>query len=147
MSRNGHDFVNIGDLPKNTNSNDPYRFVYRAVNGESGVYYFRIKQVYSNGYSRFSNIRQVTLENSDFPKFTLYPNPSNGIVGIKFDNISTGHYSIQIYNTQGQTMVKKEITMTGSSYMQVATLERGVYWLRLTDVKSQASCVNQLLIK
>jgi hypothetical protein len=147
VSRNGRNFITIGTLPKNSGNSDAYRFVFRATNGENGLYFFRIKQVYSSGYSRFSNIRQLSLENSDFPRFTLYPNPSNGIVGIKFDNIYTGRLSIQIYNTQGQTMVKKEIVASGSSYMQLASLESGVYWLRLTDEKSQASCVNQLLIK
>ena len=147
MSRDGHNFTSIGTLPKNTTNSDPYKLVYRAIGGQNGVYFFRIKQVYSSGYSRFSNIAQVTLENSDFPKFTLYPNPSNGIVGIKFDNIITGHFNIQIYNTQGQVMVKKDIVANGSSYVQVTTMESGVYWLRLTDVKNQASCVNQLLIK
>lgn len=148
ISRDGHNFVSFGSVPKNsTSSNDPYRFIYMAANGESGTYYFRIKQVYSNGYSRFSNIKQVILENSYFPKFTVSPNPSNGIVGIKFDNNTTGHFSIQIYNTQGQTMVKRDVNLTGTSYLQVASLESGVYWLRLTDVQSQASCVNQLLIK
>ena len=147
MSRDGHNFISIGLLPINTTNADPYRLSYRATNGQSGMYFFRIKQVYSNGYSRFSNIKQVTLENSDFPRFTLYPNPSNGIVGIKFDNIITGHFNIQIYNTQGQVIVKKDIVANGSSYVQVATMESGVYWLRLTDVKSQAACVNQLLIK
>jgi Secretion system C-terminal sorting domain len=148
MSQDGHNFISIGSLPENTTNNDPYRLVYRVINGKSGIYFFRIKQVYSNGYSRFSNIRQLTLENSDIPKFTLYPNPSNGIVGIKFDINNTGHFNIQIYNTQGQTMVKKDFVAAGeSSYVQVATLESGVYWVRLTDVKSQAFCVNQLLIK
>lgn len=147
MSRDGHHFINVGSVSKNTMNNDPYRFIYSTVNGESGIFYFRIKQVYTNGYSRFSTIKQVALENSDFPKFTLYPNPSNGIVGIKFDNSTTGRFNIQIYNTQGQLMVKKEIVVSGSSYAEVATMKSGVYWLRLTDVKSQASCVNQLLIK
>jgi hypothetical protein len=147
VSRDGRNFSSISSFQKNTANNDPYRFVYRAVNGENGTLFFRIKQVYSNGYTRFSSIRQVELKNSDFPAFSLYPNPSNGVVGIKFDNITDGHFKIQIYNTQGQMMVKKEIVMGGSSYVQVATLESGVYWLRLTDVKSQSSCVNQLLIK
>ncbi|HLG39961.1 MAG TPA: choice-of-anchor E domain-containing protein [Chitinophagaceae bacterium] len=147
VSRDGRNFSSISSFPKNTTNNSPYRLVYRTVNGESGIFFFRIKQVYSNGYSRFSNIRQVELKNSDFPPFTLYPNPSNGIVGIKFDNITDGHFKIQIYNTQGQMMVEKEIVTGGSSYVKVATLESGVYWLRLTDVKSQSSCVNQLLIK
>jgi hypothetical protein len=147
MSRDGHNFVNIGSLLMNATNNDSYRLVYTATNGETGVYFFRIKQVYSNGYTRFSNIREVTLESSDSPKFTIYPNPSSGIVGIKFDNNYTGHFNIQIYNTQGQLMVKKDIVVSGSSYVQVATMESGVYWLRLTEAKSQTSCVNQLLIK
>jgi len=37
--------------------------------------------------------------------------------------------------------------VTGSSYQQVATLQSGIYWLRLTDVTSQLSSVNQLFIK
>ena len=147
VSRDGRNFSGISSFPKNTTSNDSYRFVYRTINGESGMFFFRIKQIYSNGYSRFSNIRQVQLKNSDLPAFSLYPNPSTGNVGIKFANITTGHFTIHIYNSQGQMMVQKDIVMGGSSYVKVATLESGVYWLRLTDVKSQASCVNQLLIK
>jgi hypothetical protein len=147
VSRDGHHFTTVSSFPKNTGSTNPYRYIYTATDGESGVYYFRIKQVYSNGYTRFSSIRQVSLENSDFPKFTLYPNPSDGIVGIKFDNITTGQFNIQIYNTQGQMMVTKDIVTNGASYLQLATLKSGVYWLRVTEAKSQTSCVNQLLIK
>lgn len=147
VSRDGYNFTSIGSLPKNTINTDPYRIGYRAANGESGTYFFRIKQVYSNGHSTYSNIKQVDLKNSDFPGFTLYPNPSTGIVGIKFDNSYSGHFSIQIYNTQGQVMVNKDLVINGSSYERVAMLESGVYWLRITDLKNRASCVNQLLIK
>ena len=87
------------------------------------------------------------MENSDFPRFTLSPNSSNDIVGIKFDYIFSGHFNIQIFNTQGKVIVKKDIVANGSSYIQLATLECEVYWLRMTDEKSQASCVTQLLIK
>ncbi|MFI5128552.1 MAG: T9SS type A sorting domain-containing protein [Chitinophagales bacterium] len=147
MSRDGYHFTSIGTLEKNANNADPYRLVYRATSGQTGAFFFRIKQIYSNGYARYSNIRQATMENSYFPAFTLYPNPSNGIVGIKFDYILTGHFNIQIFNTQGQVKVKKDIVTNGSSYVQLATMESGVYWLKITDVKSQRSCVNQLLIK
>ena len=147
VSRDGVHFIPIGALPKNNSGTDPYRIPYRAVNGESGTFYFRVKQVYPGGYSRYSNIKQVNLENSDFPGFTIYPNPSDGIVGIKFDNTSTGRYNIHIYNAQGQTMVKKDIAVAESSYVQLASLKTGVYWIKLTDVKSQLTRVNQLLIK
>lgn len=147
LSRNGHTFSSIGSFEKNTTTNEAYKMLYTAPNGESGIYYFRIKQVYSNGYVRFSNIREAALGSSVFAKFSVYPNPSTGIVGIKFDNSSAGRFDIQIYNAQGQVIVNKEIAVNGSSFVQVATLNSGNYWLRLTDKKSQESCVNQLLIK
>ncbi|MGZ8540444.1 MAG: choice-of-anchor E domain-containing protein [Chitinophagaceae bacterium] len=148
VSRDGNNFSSIGSLPKNVVNNDPYKIMYSTDKGESGLYFFRIKQVYSNGYVRYSNIKQVRLENSELPKFSIYPNPSTGIVGIKFDNSLSGQFYALIYNTQGQVTVKKEIVAKpGSSYMELARLVPGVYWLRLTDKKSLESSVNQLLIK
>ena len=72
-----------------------------------GLDSFSTKQVYSKECVSYSNIRQVLLENSETTKFSVYPNPSKGIVGIKFDNRSGGHFAALIYNTQGQMMVKK----------------------------------------
>ena len=148
VSMDGKTFSNIASFPKKINTNDPYKLIFNAPNGENGLYFFRIKQVYSNGYVRYSNIRQVILENSATTKFSVYPNPSKGIVGIKFDNTLGGQFTALIYNTQGQMMVKKDIVVAaGSSYMELAGLIPGVYWLRLTDKKSLESSVNQLLIK
>jgi hypothetical protein len=87
------------------------------------------------------------LESSVSPKFNVFPNPSSGIVGIKFDNIPDGQMMIQIYNTQGQSVWKKEIVATGSSYQEIARLSTGMYWLKLTDLSSKLSSVNQLFIK
>jgi len=147
VSRDSRNFSSIGSLPKNTTNSDAYRISYTAPNDQKGTYYFRVKQVYANGYVRYSNIKQVVMESSASFKFSVYPNPSSGIVGIKFDNIMEGQFDIQIYNTQGQTIVQKEIVLNGQSSMQVTTLKSGVYWVRLTDKKTQSSSVNQILIK
>lgn len=147
VSRNSINFTTIGKFEKNTKTTDPYKMLFTAPNGESGSYYFRIKQVYSNGYVRYSNISHVLMESPVNAKFSLYPNPSNGVVGIKFDSYSTGRFDVQIFNAQGQLVVNKSIVANGSSYMQVAKLNSGSYWLRLTDRETQSSCINQLLIK
>jgi hypothetical protein len=147
ISRNGRNFSSIASYDKNILTNDPYKMLYTVPNGETGAFYFRIKQVYSNGYVRYSNIKQVVLGSPVTIKFSVFPNPSSGIVGIKFDNTLTGHYNVHIYNAQGQLVVKKDLVVSESSYVQLGTLKSGAYWLRLTDERSQASCVNQLLIK
>jgi hypothetical protein len=147
ISRDGNHFTKAGRVEKNISPEARYDFIYTTRQNENGVFYFRIKQVYANGYTRFSNIRQVALKNSDIPKFFITPNPSNGIVGIKFDNYGGGKMKLEIYSTQGQKVMEKDIVVSGAFYQQVATLQSGVYWVKLTDVTSQLSCVNQLLIK
>ena len=147
MSRDGHKFKNIGIILKNTTNADPYRLKYTAINEESSVYFFRIKQIYSNGYTRFRDIKSTELKSSGSPKFNFYPNPSNGIVGIKFDDNFDGKLFIRIFNIQGQAVVNKEMFVSGESYYQIATLQKGVYWLKLMDVTGKFSCINQLLIK
>ncbi|MET0635556.1 MAG: T9SS type A sorting domain-containing protein [Chitinophagaceae bacterium] len=146
VSRNGRNFTNIQTIRKSPNSTVPYSTDYIANSG-SGIYYFRIKQVYGNGYTRFSPVRQLELENASGPKFSVYPNPSTGIVGIKFDNNRSGQYSLKIFNALGQVLVNKELSVNSSSYNQVAKLKSGIYWVRITDKDTNESSVNQIIIK
>lgn len=147
VSRDGNNFETFGTVAKNAHVNDQYEISYSTQQNESGDFFFRIKQVYANGYSRFSDVKQLTLKNSILPKFILTPNPSTGIVGIKFDNNVGGKMHVEIYNAQGQKMMQKDIVVSGTSYHQIATLQRGIYWLKLTDIANGVSGVNQLIIK
>jgi len=146
VSRDGHHFSTISRVAGNMSTNESYQTEYTTGSQESGMFYFRVKQVYSNGYSRFSDIRQVELKSSAAPKFIVYPNPSSGIVGIKFDNNQGGKMLLQIFNAQGQQVIQRELE-GAASYQQAAALQSGIYWLRITDVASQLSGVSQLFIK
>ncbi len=148
LSKDGRNFFNIGQIAKNMSENsNVYKFIYTASPSYTGVHFFRIRQVYTNGYSRFSDIRTIDLKNSLYTGFHVYPNPSTGIIGIKFDNNESGKKLVEVYNTQGQKVMQKELVVTGLSYHQLGTLQQGTYWLRLTDVTSKLSRVNQLFIK
>jgi hypothetical protein len=115
-----------GIITKITTNTDPYRLKYTAINEESGVYFFRIKQVYSNGYIRFSDIKSVALISSGSRKFNFYPNPSNGIVGIKFADNFDGKLFIRIFNMQGQTVVNKGILVRGYRIIKLQRYKRCV---------------------
>lgn len=144
-SRDGVNFETIGILPKHTNNGFSYSYLYDLRN--PGRYFFRVKQVNENGHSYLSNIKYVDAGVEGPSKFNLYPNPSSGIVGIKFDNNSAGKYLVLINNAQGQTVVTKEIEVSGNAYQQIATLLRGFYWVKVVNVANQSSSVSQLLIK
>ncbi len=148
MSRDGYHFLTIGSMPINAeNDNSGYKFLYAAGFNENGRYFFRIKQVYSNGYSIFTDIKFVELQNSSPPEINIYPNPSNNVVGIKFVNNSSGKYLIQITNILGQVVWRMGLDVAGNSYRQITSLQHGTYWVKVTDVTSRLSSVNQLFIK
>lgn len=147
MSRNGRDFVPVGTVQKESSVNDQYQFTYTTKQNESGDFFFRVKQVYANSYTRISEVRKVTLKSSVVPRFIISPNPSTVVVGIKFDNDEGGKHKLEIFNAQGQTVVRKDIVLSGSSYQQIASLQSGMYWVKLTDLSSQLSAVSQLYIK
>lgn len=146
VSRDGYNFSSVNSQQMNPNGDD-YNYLFVMGENAGGRYYFRIRQVYSNGYSQFSEIKYVDLDHSPQPQFTLYPNPSSGDVGIKFDNIQSGQLLIQIFNNQGQKVLQKEIEQAGSSYRQLTMLQKGMYWLKVTDLTSRMSSTNQLFIK
>lgn len=61
------------------------------------------KQKHKNATARFSNIEATRAKYSD-------NHISDAVVGIKFDNISDGKLFTRIFNTQEQTIVKKEVS-------------------------------------
>jgi hypothetical protein len=80
-------------------------------------------------------LSRVVLENSASTKFSVYPNPSSGIVGIKFDNTLGGEFKALIYNTQGQMTVNKDIVVSGFVIQRVSEVVAGVHWLGLPKKK------------
>lgn len=147
MSRDGTHFSSIGRTNSFGATGQPFRFPYQALRQQNGAYYFRVRQVYNNGYSRFSEIRMVTLKNSYSRELKIFPNPSNGIIGIKFDNIQDEKLILEIFNSQAQKVIRKEIEVSGSFYQLAAPLQKGMYWLRVSDKTGHLFSVNQLIIK
>ncbi len=65
------------------------------------------------------------LENS----FSIYPNPTNGMITI---TTPATHYTVSIYNLQGQ-LVQKIKTVSGSSTIDLSDLSSGLYIMQLSD--------------
>lgn len=147
VSRDGRNFKPAGVVKKKSGINPTYSYQYDRQKHEAGQIYFRVQQRYHNGLAKFTNTRSVNFENTLLNKISLYPNPSSANVGIKFVNVTTGKLSIRISNVQGQTVVSKDMIVAGTDYKQIATLQRGMYWMKITDVTSGETVVNQLLIK
>lgn len=144
MSRTGTDFQSIGNISRQ-NDNEFYSFLFSMT--EKGRYFFRVKQVSINNKPYYTDIKFIDTDSIFTKNFTVYPNPSNGIIGIKFADNDDSKKVLEVYNVFGQKVMEQEFVAIGSSFEKSTTLQSGVYWVRLTDVISRVSSVNQLLIK
>ncbi|MDR0364275.1 MAG: M28 family peptidase [Bacteroidales bacterium] len=92
---------------------------------------YQVTAVYETGESDFSEkacIKDfIEIENIDFMKINIAPNPTSGIM-----NITTGlnrPYHIAVYNIQGIKLFQKEHFTDG--VLNISHLSKGVYILKL----------------
>jgi len=148
VSEDGVQFKDAGAMAINASgSTTPYSYLYTTQETINRNYWFRIKQVYKNGYIRYSVIKQIYLGNSPVKKFTLFPNPSTGIVGIKFDALEGGKKTLEIFDSRGQKIMQKQILVAESSFQQLGTLPVGIYWVKISNEQNRLPDVSLLLIK
>ena len=67
VSNDGHNFSSVGSVQKNSTT-DNYEYLYAVGAGNRGVYFFRIKQIWTNGYTRFSEVKSLAQR-----KICIYP--------------------------------------------------------------------------
>lgn len=73
-----------------------------------------------------ANINSSSISNS----FTIYPNPVNNILNVKFS--SPEKYEIQISDVNGKLIIKKNMLPTASlSQLSVSELPQGVYFIKM----------------
>jgi len=119
------------------NSNSPKNYHYFDSDiGQSGNYYYRLKQIDNDGTYKYSDV--ITVEVGAPDKYTLsqnYPNPFNPETRINFSLPVKQFVSLKVYNTLGE-LVKELINeyKEAGSYSIVfnaSDLASGIYIYRL----------------
>lgn len=93
------------------------------------TYSYCVVAMYANGYSVPECISvdfTDTVEEAE-AEFSIYPNPANGILNVNGGN---AEYSYVMFNGMGQKVA--EGTANGNTQINVSSLTKGVYFLRLT---------------
>jgi hypothetical protein len=147
MSRDGKHFSKLATVERQYSASPRYLYSFLPANSDNGRYYFRVRQHWLNGYVRYTPVKSVEFTNPLFASTTLYPNPSTGSVGVKFVNVKAGKMLVQISNAHGQPVTQKELTVAQTDYQLLPSLPSGLYWVKITDVATKASCVKQLVVQ
>jgi hypothetical protein len=89
----------------------------------------------------FVGIKENTLFNTK-NELLVYPNPSNSNISITFKGRELDHYMLEIYNTMGQLVYKKDLGKTFGQHTEmvdVSSYSTGVYIINLVSSKDVLS--------
>jgi hypothetical protein len=135
-------FENI-NLPFENNSNDGY-VAYKiktlpslvlgdTFTNKANIYFDYNFPIITNTAS--TTIQSLATNDFDFKDyFSLYPNPTNGIINIKSKK-GSAISSISIYNTLGQLVL---IATGNNNSIDVSSLKTGTYFIKVTSDKGTA---------
>lgn len=83
----------------------------------------------------------ASVEDTTFNKFSLYPNPSQGIFNLNFETFSKSNTTIiQLIDIRGKIIHKKEYNITStlsSQQLDYSDLNTGLYLLQITNGSKQ----------
>lgn len=140
----GNRFTKLADLPAN-NNNSELEQEYTYTDGEllkSGVRYYRLKIIDIDGSFRYSAVQPLLFSNE--VKWTVYPNPSDGLFNIVFQSANGQKVTASIYdasgklvytqNWQGNGFVQKE-----QVNLQAAVFSGGLYLITISNGQTSES--------
>lgn len=64
--------------------------------------------------------------------FTIFPNPTNGVLTIEFPENELGKKELQIFDQCGRLVLKDLVNSQNQSY-NLKHLKKGIYWVKISD--------------
>jgi N-acetylneuraminic acid mutarotase len=115
-------FEPIGEVKGAGNSSK--RLIYNWIDAQplTGIAYYRLRQMDTDGAATYSKIESVTFNKGK--KISIYPTITEGPLTI--DNGNQRIDNVEIFNTSGQLMLR-----TNQTALDLSTLTRGMYLVRV----------------
>ena len=151
-STDGNNFTSIGEVdPRNIVGNTTqHEFQFLPGSTQNTKLYFRIKETDPQGKTTYSAIRTVNMNETSLAGFVIYPNPISRKVSMQFDRSLTGNYVAEVTNLAGQVVYNRNMKLHNTNIIQFDLTNpppSGMYYLKITDVKSRLSYSNKLIVK
>ena len=99
-----------------------------------GTNYYRLRVQNASGTVQYSGV--VLLNRTDDFSIKVYPNPAGPLINIEINSFEPGKYGIVLFNSFGQRIVQRQITVTSRKHIeaiQTGTFMRGVYYVATYD--------------
>lgn len=116
------------------NSNSLEHYDYLDENSFEGISYYRLRQLDYDGSETYSQIRAVEgTINSASSNLTLFPNPTQDIISVRFINNTAQSVSILVYSADGKLLFEQQQSLENNTVIQLnqtKNLPTGTYLMR-----------------
>lgn len=132
------------------NSNSIMAYSAKDKNAKrDGIIYYRLKQ-FDRGNPQENFARTITVfANDKNLGFDLFPNPANTEMTIVMPDILVGKtLSYEVYDSYGKKVISSESAITNENTKQdvdISTLEKGTYFVRVSDLSGEILMTKILL--
>ena len=138
---NSANFKVIGSISGNINSNEIQDYHFSHLAPKSGVNYYRLKQIDSNGKTSYSKIISHEWKNINEPAIKIFPNPIQDFANIILQNKLNAR--LTVYQLDGKMI--KSISVSGNSdKVDFTFLKPGMY---LIATQNENGSVFQKILK
>ena len=133
-SLDGVTFTGVESVKADNNTMAFYEWI--DDNPATGNNYYRVRDISIDGAYAYSNVVKASVAKGK-SSVTVYPNPLSGRqIHLRFVNEPAGAYILNLFNTTGQLIMKKQISHSGSisSFESVELNEQpehGMYFLQI----------------
>ena len=150
-STDGRNFKGLAQFPAKADATatGTYSYRYPVQQNDYGKIIFRIKQVEKDGTTQYSEQRIVDLKRSNVLQPHLYPNPSTGgPVTLVLNSQKRYDWDVEILSAGGQLMQRYQLKNALLVRLNTRNeLQKGLYFVKVTNKKSQEQFIQRLLIQ
>jgi hypothetical protein len=100
-----------------------------------------------DGTKNYSNTVLLQQKPKGF-EFTIYPNPAKEVVYIKLKDATAQSYSVELYNSMNQLLLKKIFPAAANSILPVTRtpgMARGLYLLKITNIQTNIQVTERVV--
>lgn len=135
-SKNGLSFTKIGQVAA-VNSPGQHTYTFKDERPESGINYYRLRQVDKDGRASFSNVVKL-LFNAYGDELVVFPNPAKQQLQLRTGGF-TGTVRIQVFDAKGTQVINENMPVQAVQTLYVGKLAAGRYTVLVWDGLKTAS--------